>query len=348
LSLEIKIVENYHQLAAFTRIPRALAAYREPGRQPQPDSLSNYDPACNPVHQHLTAGYFIALREQFPVGRIAAIRDSLNPDPETGFFGCFECENDPEAAAALVAAARQWLINNGCPRMIGPATFNTNQQVGLLIEGHEAGPQIMLPYNPPYYRNLLENAGLLKETDLVTFSWFSEMGIPEKVVQASQRALSNKKVGLRRLNPYNAMAETAVVRDLFNRSMSANWGFIPLTLQESAAMLNYCCIFADPELILTVMDDGQPAGILMFLPASPSGPARPSTVRAAILGVVPEYRHRGLDSCLIAEAIRTMIRKGYRQADISMIHEENKVMIKIITQVIGSSLTRRYRVYKTP
>lgn len=169
MSLEVKAVNNFHKMMAFVRIPNTLPAYKEMGVQAPPDRIENYNDMSNPVHRHLKTAYFIALRDNEPVGRIAAIKDFLNPGAGTGFFGCFECENDAEAASNLITGARRWLIENGCNKLIGPATFNTNQQVGLLIEGIEQGPQIMLPFNPPYYKELLEKSGLSKITDLVTF-----------------------------------------------------------------------------------------------------------------------------------------------------------------------------------
>lgn len=330
----------------FVGISRILPAYRKINL-PLQDSITNYDPSSNPVLRHLRAEFFIAFREGGPVGRIAAIKDFLNTDAGTGFFGCFECKDDPEAASALIETARLWLADNGCGKMIGPATFNTNQQVGILIEGHEQGPQIMLPFNPPYYQKLMEDSGLVKQTDLLTFSWYREMGIPQKVAITAERARSDKGVRLRRFNLMDIAFEARLVRDMFNQSMAANWGFIPMTTEESAGMLNYCRAYADRDLLLSIWVEEEPAGILLFLPTGFPGRARSRSVRAAVLGVVPRYRHRGLDSRLIEHSMNVMLEKGYEQADISLVHEENRVMIKIINQIVGPSQTRRYRIYET-
>lgn len=344
MPLEIKKISHIHDLMSFVRVPLRISSYRGTAT-PLPDNISNYNPASNPVHAHLNTAYYIACRDKTPVGRIAAIRDLLNPNPETGFFGCFECEDDPEAASALIDSARQWLVENGCLRMIGPATFNTNQEVGVLIEGHDTAPRAMLPYNPPFYPALLEKSGLVKHTDLVAFGWSREMGIPAKVARAAERVRSRGKAVIKRLDLVNIMYEAGLVRDLFNRSMQANWGFIPLTTGESAAMLSFCKTYADRDLMLTVWVEGEPAGVLLFLPISLSGPQPARALRVAILGVDPRYRHRGLDSYMLERSIQTMLEKGYDTADISLIHEDNKVMIKIVTQGFGSPQTRRYRVY---
>lgn len=344
MSLEIKAVNNYHDMMAFVGIPRSITAYKEMAR-PLPDRIENYDAFANPVHRHLKTIYFIALRDEVPVGRIAAIRDYLNPDSETGFFGCFECKNDAAAASALLSEARRWLADNGCPRMIGPATFNTNQQVGMLIEGFDQGPQIMLPYNPPYYGDLMEKSGLSKLTDLVTFGWRRELGIPQKISETAESLRGTEGISLRRFNFRNIVQEALLVRDMFNQSMHANWGFIPMTTDEAVSVLNYCLMYADRDLMVSVWAGDQPAGMLLFFPSEPPGRIPPRSVRAAILGVAPQFRHRGLDSYMIEYVMKTLIRKNYEYADLSLVHEENKVVIKILTQTIGSTLTRRYRVY---
>lgn len=346
MPLKIRMVRNIRDLAEFVSVPGRIPEYNET-RGVAPDLTANYDPSSNPVHRHLRTGYFIAYRDGAPVGRIAAVKDFLNPEKETGFFSCFECREDPEVSSALVDSAFQWLVRNGCSKMIGPATFNTNQKVGLLIEGSSRSPQPLLPHNPPYYGPLLEKAGLVKHTDLLTFTWRKDMGIPEKIARAAERVRDTADASIRRINTFNIRHEAPLVRDLFNGTMSANWGFIPLTIDESAGMLDYCSMFADPDLVITVLYKGKPAGIAIFLPAATPGNTVPRTVRAAILGVLPKYRHRGLDSYIIDYLINTLLRKGYESADISMIHEENAVMLKIVTKVIEAEISGRYRVYGT-
>ena len=345
MTLEIKSVQHLQDMTKFIKIPSILSVYKAIGMIPDPDSIHNYNPALNPVHKHLKTNYFVAEKNHLPVGRIAAIKDQSNPDPNTGLFGCFECEQDIEIASALINAARQWLLDNGCMKMIGPATFNTNQQVGLLIEGHESGPQIMLPYNPPCYQQLLEQSGLTKHTDLLTFSWKKEMGIPTQIARISKRVRRLDKVAIKKLTLINLHQDALLIQEMFNRIMSDNWGFIPLTLEESMGMVTFCRMHADRDLLLSAWIDGKPVGILLFLPTSLTKRNSSKTVRAAILGVVPEYRNRGVDSYVIEHSLQIMMAKGYEQADISLIHEENKIMIKIVSQVFGAAQTRRYRVY---
>ncbi|GBF34042.1 hypothetical protein DCCM_3153 [Desulfocucumis palustris] len=345
MSLEILEVANHRQLTEFCLFPKKIYS---PGEYPVAtgDPGKIFNPEQNPVMHHLKGCCFMAFRNGRAVGRVAAIKDLLNPDQETGFFSCFECEKDPGAASGLLEKAYQWLETNGCTKMLGPATFNTNQQVGILVEGFERGYQPMMPYNPPYYPELMEAAGLEKLTDLLSFHWWREMGVPEKVSSALQRVREIPGVTLRRINSAGPGRDMELVRQVYNLSMSENWGFIPLTRAEAGAMLNYCARFADPDLLLALMVNNKPAGILLFTP-SPL-PSRPGvkSVRGAIIGIIPAFRHKGLDSLMMAEAINILNRKGYHEADLSQVHEENKVMLKIITKVLKAEQTRRFRIYR--
>ena len=345
MSVEVLTVANHRQLVDFCVFPTRIYSRSEnPNNINDPTGIFN--PTQNPVMQHLEGCNLLVFRDGKLVGRVAATRDLLNPDPATGFFGCFECLNDPGAATALLDGARDWLREEGCTRMIGPATFNTNQKVGMLVEGFEKGYQYMMPFNPQYYPELMAAAGMEKLTDLLTFRWRREQGIPAKVAAVAGRAGRNPGVTLRRINLYHPAADVDLVRTVYNQSMSANWGFIPLTRAEVAAMLSFCAGSADPDLLLAVLVDKQPAGILLFTHSPFTSRPGLKSVRAAIMGVVPELRHRGLDSLMMLEAIKNLIKNGYHEADLSQIHEDNSVMLKIITRVFEGEQTRRFRIYQ--
>lgn len=343
MQLIISRVENYKDMLLFIKVPSLMTAYNSLNYNEPSDNLLNYNPAYNPVHKHLKNAYFIAARNDKPVGRIAAIIDTLNPKPNTGFFGCFECENDPEAAFALLSAAREFLESYNCKKMIGPATFNTNQQVGILIEGFKSGPQAMLPYNPPYYGELIEKAGLVKKTDLLTFSLKNTITIPPIITRVCHRAKKNNVVSIKPLPLFNTFQTASLIKKIFNESMSENWGFIPFTMDEAISFTNLCQQYADPDLILCIWVDRTPAGILICLPTNLN--SRDNSIRVAILGITPQYRLRGLDACLLERTLIIMQEKGYTKIDISMIHEDNTKMIKTINQFTGTILNRRYRVY---
>jgi len=173
MPVEVRPVASKRELKAFMRLPWRL--YRNEPHWVPPllmDLRKRLDRRRNPFFEHAEAEYFLAWRDGRPVGRITAQVDrNLNEfqGNDWGLFGFFECEDDSEAATALLAAAADWLRQRGRDRMVGPMDFTTNDECGLLIEGHDRPPIIFTPWQHPYYQGLLEGAGLTKAMD--TFMW---------------------------------------------------------------------------------------------------------------------------------------------------------------------------------
>lgn len=332
---------------SFISLPLSLSAYRHKGKDNNLilESAGSFDPSLNPVHRHIKAALFMVYRGKAPVGRVAALKDLLNPNRETGFFGCFECANHSGAASLLLDSAQKWLWEKGCRRMIGPVTFNTNQKVGLLLEGTPS-PQPMIPFNPSYYNDLMIKSGLTKHTDLYTYSWRISDGLDGALRKRASQARQMPGVVIRRINPSGSIGEAVLVRELFNGTMQGNWGFIPLTAAESSAMLKYCLAHADPDLMVAVWYKGLPAGMFIFLPTALSPKEPPKSVRAAVMGVLPPFRRTGLGSYMIG-CLEEIIRcKGYRQVDISMVHEGNGPVRNLLKHC-GASVSGIYRVYQS-
>ena len=332
---------------AFISLPLNISAYRHKGKGDNLmlETAGSFDPSLNPVHRHIKAALFMAYRGKEPVGRVAALKDLLNPNRDTGFFGCFECANHSGTAALLLDSAKKWLWEKGCRRMIGPVTFNTNQKVGLLLEGTPA-PQPMIPFNPSYYNDLMIKSGLLKHTDLYTYSWRIGAGLAGTIRERAAQAGQMPGVVIKPINPSGSIGEAVLVRELFNGTMHGNWGFIPLTAAESSAMLKYCSAHADPDLMISVWYKGLPAGMFIFLPTALSRKEPPKSVRAAVMGVLPPFRRTGLGSYMIGYLEEIIRRKGYRQVDISMVHEENGPVRNLLTHC-GANVTGIYRVYRS-
>ena len=162
-SLEIRPVHSTGDLRRFIRLPFRL--YRDEPHWVAPlifERKQFLDRRKNPFFEHGRAEYFLALRDGRPVGRITAqVDDNFQrfQDNRWGWFGFFECERDPEAAAALLDRAEQWLRGQRCDRMVGPADFTTNDECGVLLEGHERTPLILSPWTHRYYPELLDGAG---------------------------------------------------------------------------------------------------------------------------------------------------------------------------------------------
>jgi len=161
------------EMEAFIRLPWSIyegdAVWVPPLLR---DMRVMMDPKRHPFHDHSEAQAFLALRDGRPVGRIAAIHNRRHVEYQgenTGFFGFYECRRDDEASSALLDAAAAWLRERGLEGMRGPVSFSTNEQAGLLVEGFDDPPAVMMAYNPPYYAEQLEAYGLELSKTLVAY-----------------------------------------------------------------------------------------------------------------------------------------------------------------------------------
>ncbi|WP_307401297.1 hypothetical protein [Desulfofundulus luciae] len=303
-----------------------------------------FDPRANPALWHVRLALFLALQNDKPVGRVACAVDEYCREENTGFFGAFEAVRDEHITRALLEAAGKWLREEKCQRMIGPAMVNTNQRVGVLIDGFSAPPAFVLPYNPPYYRELFENCGCQKLADLLAFQWLAKEALPEEIKRAARRARRYAGTVVRPLNPGLPLnREVEAVHYILNCSMKQNWGYIPLTRTEVLAILTHYQRVADPRLLLLAQVDHRPAGICFCIPQPEKSEGKP-TFRLALLAVVPEFRQRGIDALLL-EACHAAL-PLFSRIEMSQIHEDNTVVLKMVKRITPHPPVRRYRVYQ--
>jgi len=333
MALEIKAVQSRRDYFDFLHLPGLV--YRNEQYSPPPLPLE--------ILSRLRFCFFLARENGRPVGRVAAVIDPLTKEPETGFFGAFEVSGRrPDVAGELLAGAENWLAAQAVKRIVGPATFNTNQQVGLLIEGFQVPPAPSIPYNPPDYRELIEGAGWQKFTDLLSFHYSLKQGVPPVFERIAARAACRQGLVLRSLNARRTRREDAqMIALILNRGMADNWGYIPLGAREAGSMVDYCLTRGDPSLALLAVIEKKPAAFLLCLPAGPACPFP----RIAFLAVVPEFRGAGLESLLIKKTLETLLPRNYPVVEISQVDENNSPMLKILEK-IQLSAVKRHRVYE--
>ncbi len=327
-----------------------------------------FDRKKHPFHLHSEAQPFIALRDGQPVGRIAAVHNrnhvAIHEEP-VGFFGFFECVNDHRVAGALFDVVAAWLRQRGLETMRGPASFSTNEQVGFLVEGFDTPPFIMMPYNPPYYIDLTLEAGFEPAKTLIA-AHLGQNVPPEYLVRQEERTSERLNVSLRHIRMDEFEKELDRVRVIYNQAWEKNWGFVPMTEDELRFMAHELkpAVARDPELVvivenaegepigfsLTLRDFNQalihargrlfPFGLLKILWHSRNIP----WVRVLTLGVLPEYRRKGIDGLMIIRIFRVAASKGINGGEFSWILEDNLPMIKPLEKV-GSRVYKRYRLY---
>ncbi|HOX23294.1 MAG TPA: hypothetical protein PLL10_07515, partial [Elusimicrobiales bacterium] len=189
----------------------------------------------HPFWTHGARKLFIARKDGVPAGCIAAIVNRAHNEyyhDKCGFFGFFETIDDKNISAALLSAAKQWLTEQGMDTVRGPMNPSTNETCGLLIDGYDCAPLLMMPYNPPYYAAHLESAGLAKVKDLLAFWRDAPPPLPERIEKIIARVMERGNVSIRPINLAAFDAELAAIKDIYVHAWSENWGFVPVTDQE--------------------------------------------------------------------------------------------------------------------
>lgn len=367
MPIEIEIIRKPRQLKDFFGL--ALRLYRHDPNWVAPllsDQKKLLDPKRHPFFDHAQMTRLLARRNGRVVGRICAIDNRAHVEywqEPVGFFGFFECENDPDAAKALIEAAANWLQPRGLDFLRGPVNPSTNDTCGLLIEGFDSPPMFMMPYNPPYYAELLEKAGLSKVKDLYAYK-LTKDDIPPRLIQTGQKIRERATVTIRPINVKDIHAEIGRVRAIYNSAWSKNWGFVPMTMEEFNYTANDLKQILDPELAFIAEDQGRPVGFSLALPdinvalrhiqgrLYPFGilkvlyhARKIKQARVITMGVIEEYRGRGIDSLFYLETFERGIKRGYEWAETSWILEDNVLMNRAM-EMMGGKLYKRYRIYQ--
>ena len=327
----------------------------------------------NPWFEHAEAELFLCTRPDGQVvGRISAHIDSRWDEyrgGNDGMFGFVELEDDPLVAEALLGAASRWLGERGRARMLGPMDFTLNDECGLLIEGYEEPSMILEPWHPPYYRELLEGAGLSKQVDLLMWElWLGSLkrgdALHELIHDAAEKSRSEHRVHLRSMRRGDMEAEVFRFMDVYNAAWGSNWGFVPITeaevrfqaknlkpvLSEDWAMIAE----RDGEVIgaaLTLPDINQvlrrmngrllPLGWWHFL----TGRRRIDRVRVFALGVKPEWQHTGTAAAMFVRHVETAARTPQKGGHMGWILETNDPMNRAM-EGMGGKVVQRYRIYE--
>lgn len=334
------------------------------------------DPEHNPFFQHAEVDFFQAKRGDQTVGTIAAFtnfRHNEYHQENIGFFGFFEVLQDPEAAQALLTTAEDWARERGHNALRGPAQFDTNDECGLLVDGFDDSPRILMTYNPPYYQQYLEDCGYQKEIDL----WAYKLGTQEFIAKIGERLnrltnkiLARRNIVVRKLDMKIFDAEVEKVKNLYNGAWSKNWGFVPMDDAEFDHLAEELHQIIDPDLVFIAEKEGQPVGFSLSLldlnqPLRLAYP-RPNTpewwlmaklgwhwkvrgqvdwVRVFALGVISEFRSLGIDAVFYYRTAQEAIKKGIKFGEMSWILENNAEMNKPI-QAMGSEVYKTYRFYQ--
>jgi hypothetical protein len=311
---------------------------------------------------------FLAWRGTRVVGRIVAILNHAYNEfhgDRAGFFGFFECEDDTAAAHALLGVASDWIKAHNCDQVIGPVNPSTNYEAGLLVQGFDTPPTVMMTYNPPRYAELLAGAGFVKVKDLYAY----ESGVHDaslaRLARLSEKTkqrepdLSTRSVRLKEF-----ARELVIIRDIYNRAWERNWGFVPASEEEFEWLAKELKPLVDPPLLRIAFMGDEPAGFLLALPdvnpaltalngtlANPIRLLRATLIgrrrvglRVITMGVKPQFRLRGIEGVMFCEGLKVALERGYRTCEYSWILEDNE-LAKRTVRLMDAELSKVYRLY---
>jgi hypothetical protein len=369
--LSIRRVQNRKQLRDFLRLPAALYAGDRNWIAPLGLEQRQRYSKKNPFFQHASWCAWIAYRGRQVVGRISAQIDELHLQrygDNTGHFGSLEAENDPELFAALFNAAEQWLKSEGMRRVTGPFNLSINEECGLLVEGFDTPPRLMMGHARPFYAQQIEALGFDKAQDLLAYHTAPDFKAPKVMLSLAERAAD--RVRVRPLNRKALGKELQLLRDIFNDAWSENWGFVPFTEAEFSEVGKAMTLLLDDDFVQIAEVDGEAAAMIICLPnvneairdlngrLFPFGWAKllwrlkvryPRSARIPLMGVRKKYQHSRLGPTLafmVIDALRgPVVRRGIRDVEMSWILEDNSGMRNII-ESLGGIAYKRYRLYE--
>lgn len=367
---EIRPVSGQRGLDEFIDAPRAIYGddphWVQPLRMERREALS----AKNPFFQHARWQPWVAYRDGRPVGRISAQVDQLHLDryrDDTGFFGMIEAPDEPELFKALFDTAERWLRDQGMKRARGPFNLNVNQESGLLVEGFDSPPYVMMGHARPWYGPRIEALGYRGAQDLLAYD-IAVPYTPSVALETLRKRFSNR-IRLRPFDRRRMREDLEILRDIFNDAWSENWSFVPYTEAEFQAMGKELLMLVPTELIQIAEVGGEPAAFMVVLPnineaisdlrgrLLPFGWAKllwrlkvrhPRSVRTPLMGVRRKYHGNPLGPTLaysvIDAALAPTLARGVTRAELSWILEDNRDMRRIIER-IGGTVSKRYRMY---
>ena len=369
-----RLVTDKKDKKAFLDVP--FAVYRDDPNWVAPlyvERFQHLDPKKNPYFQHADVQLFVAERDGKLVGRISAQIDRLRLErygDATGQFGFLEALDDARVFESLFDAAGNWLRERAITRMQGPFSFSINDEMGLLVDGFDTPPSMMMGHGRPYYSRRVEETGFAKAKDVIAYDYNSGAELPRAVGAIYERAVASSDIAIRPFDKKHLARDLDICMSIFNDAWSGNWGFMPFTREEVVALGNNLKMLVANEYIAIANYRGEPAAMAVTFPnindwiaglngkLLPFGWAKlawhlfakpPRSVRLPLMGVRRKYHNTIAGSALALGVIDTIRRyhvsRGTTRAELSWILEDNLPMRRII-EVIGAKPYKTYRIYE--
>ena len=373
--LEIRPVTTAADRKVFIRLPNAL--YRDDPNYVAPLEFelgARLNPTKNPGLKDSPHQLWVAYRDGVPVGRISAIVNRAHLDrykDRTGHFGFLECEDNPETFARLLEIAGDWLRGHGMQKIAGPFSFSVNEECGLLVDGFDMPPYIMMPHGQRFYAERLEALGFTKAMDMHALEWLPVREfIPEKRLRFVKKALDKPEVTIRNLKAGDLLGDIRTIIDIYNDAWSDNWGFIPFGEDHARHMAKELKPIIQKHNVVLCYYKDEPAAFGLVLPnvnraiRGFEGKLLPfnwakfvwrlkikgiDSSRMPLMGVRKKLQGKPVGAAFAYKIIDMVnsanIDKGVTHTELSWILENNTAMLTMLTDM-GANIYKTYRIYE--
>jgi hypothetical protein len=367
--LKINPLDHY-RTQQFLDLPYKI--YRDTPQWVPPLSTESkrvFDNQHNPFYRHSIASFFLATSaDGAAIGRLAVLKNQHYNDfnhEQTAFFYLFECMHDSDAANALFVAGVDWARKSGLSKIIGPRGFSSLDGLGMLVNGFEHRPAFGLPYNLPYYPELVEAAGFTAHSDIVSGYLSADTQFPPKIHRISELVQQRRGLSIARYRTRRDLKGLVTqLKNLYNGMMQGTTGNTPITDEEARTMADQLLWFADPRLIKVILKDTTPVGFLFAYPdisaavqringrIFPFGwidllleMKRTKWVNINGAGILEDYQGLGGTAILFSEMKKSITDGKFKHAEIVQIGVENDKMQRELRD-LGIDFYKTHRIYQ--
>ena len=333
------------------------------------DERIRLDAKRYPFYRHSTAAFFLAVRDNLPVGRLAVLENCRYNEynhARDAFFYLFECDPDPQAARGLFEAAFAWARARGLDKLLGPKGFTALDGLGLLVKGFERRPALGLPYNPAYYAELIEGLGFKKTSEIVSGYLGANIQFPQRIHELAARIRERRGLQIARFRTRRELRRMlGQLKALYNGALEGTSGGTPITDDEVQSLGGQMLWFADPQLIKIVMKNERPVGFLLAYPdisialQKTKGRLFPfgwvtilrelrttDWININGAGMIEEYRGLGGTAILYSEMFKSVVENPrYRHCEVVQIGLENEAMQRELEN-FGVDFYKMHRIYQ--
>ncbi len=332
------------------------------------------DPKANPTLKDAPHQLWIAYRNGEPVGRVSAIVNPLHLaryKDGAAHFGFLEAIDDAAVFSALIGAAETWARARGMKKLAGPFNFSVNEECGLLIDGFDSPPYVMMPHGRPYYRERVEALGYRKARDMHALTWVNRRDfLPERRRQFVEKTLATPRVKIRTLNMKDFAGDIRLLVDIYNDAWSENWGFIPFTEEQVKRMAAELRPIIEKHNVVFCYYDEEPAAFALALPnineaiRDFDGKLLPfnwakllwrlkvkglKSARMPLMGIRKKLQKRPVGAAFAYKMIEITnsanLDRGLVESELSWILETNDGMLSMLTDM-GCRIYKTYRIYE--